>query len=113
MMSKTGVPSGMLSRAASGLIGIRAVISSWTFRPGDVEGARDGVVGPDDVEDGRAVGDAQPGGLRADRHPGCYLLLDLRNGRHRVDAGDVAARSSAGDEVGVAVAGGDGEIAVG
>src|ERR1017187_1355161 len=81
--------------------------------PGDVEGALDGVVGPDDVEDGRAVGDAQPGGLRADRHPGCYLLLDLRNGRHRVDAGDVAARSSAGDEVGVAVAGGDGEIAVG
>jgi hypothetical protein len=68
--------------------------------PRDVEGALGGVVDADDVEDGRALGDVQPGGLGTGGHPGGDLLLDLSDGGYGVDAGDVAARSAAGEEVG-------------
>jgi hypothetical protein len=59
--------------------------------PGDIEGALGGVVSADDVQDGRSLGDAQPGGLGAGWRLGGDLLLDLGDRRYRVDAGDVPA----------------------
>src|ERR1035441_8431511 len=81
--------------------------------PGDVERPFGGVVSADDLEDGRALGDLEPGCLGAGGHPGGDLLLDLQDRGDGVDAGDVAARTSPGDQVGIAFSGGEGEVAVG